>query len=101
MSDLKIRPLVTHNLLQAYGQNKQVAAPKGSGFGDLLSQSINKVQASQTAADMAVNQAVMGQGQDLHQVMVAQEEASITFELMMEVRNKLMEAYQQIMAMQV
>ncbi len=101
MADIRTRHLVTHNLLQAYAQSRHIDQAKETGFGDLLKESIGKVQASQDTANNAVNDVVMGQGQDLHQVMIAQEEASITFELMMEVRNKLLEAYQQIMSMQV
>jgi flagellar hook-basal body complex protein FliE len=48
-----------------------------------------------------VDRAIIGQEKDLHKVMMAQEEASLTFELLMEVRNKLMDAYNQIMQMQV
>jgi flagellar hook-basal body complex protein FliE len=100
VNDLKVRPLVTHNLLKTYGQQPVGAANK-SGFAELLQQSISKVNNAQKAADMSVQRAVLGQEQDLHRVMIAQEEASLTFELLMEVRNKLLEAYQQIMQMQV
>jgi flagellar hook-basal body complex protein FliE len=72
-----------------------------SGFGDLLKMAVDKTDAMQKNADMMVNRAILGQEKDLHRVMMAQEEASITFELLMEVRNKLMDAYQQIMQMQI
>ena len=101
MSDLRVRPLVTHNLLKSYAEQSKPEAAKESGFADLLKQSIAKVQEAKASADLAVNEAIMGRGEDLHQVMIAQEESSITFELMMEVRNKLLEAYQQIMSMQI
>ncbi len=101
MNDLRVRPLVTHNLLRAYGQAQAKPAAQESGFGELLKQSLNKVDGAQKAANLAVKQAVAGGEQDLHRVMIAQEESSITFELMMEVRNRLLEAYQQIMQMQV
>ena len=101
MNDLKIRSLVTHNMLKAYGRAQQAPTAQGSGFAELLTNSLQKVDQAQKTADLAVEQAVMGQEQDLHRVMIAQEEASLTFELMMEVRNRLLEAYQQIMQMQV
>ena len=100
MDSMKIRPLATHNLLKAYKPNAAAQA-KESGFGDLLKQTIDKVDQKQDSADMMVQRALSGQEQDLHRVMIAQEEASITFELFMEVRNKLLDAYQQIMQMQI
>lgn len=100
MKDVNLRPLVTHNLLKAYGGGKPPAA-KESGFATLLKESVNKTNELQQTASKAVEQAVLNQETDLHRVMIAQEEASITFELLMEVRNKLLEAYQQIIQMQV
>ncbi len=96
----RIRPLVTHNLLKAY-QKAQTEGTEKGGFGDLLKQAVNKADATQKHADMMVDRAIIGQEKDLHKVMMAQEEASLTFELLMEVRNKLMDAYNQIMQMQV
>jgi len=102
VSDIgKIRPLVTNNLLKAYQSAQKSQIREGGGFGDLLKQAVDKTDSVQKRADMMVDRAIMGQEQDLHRVMMAQEEASITFELLMEVRNRLMDAYQQIMQMQV
>ena len=100
MSDIKVRPLVTHNLLGAYKQQKPVQGEE-SGFGALLKSQIQKVNSAQQEADISLAQAVSGQQTDLHRVMIAQEEAGLTFELLLEVRNKLVESYQQIMQMQV
>ncbi|MCB1163506.1 MAG: flagellar hook-basal body complex protein FliE [Candidatus Krumholzibacteriia bacterium] len=100
MKDLQLRPLVTHNLLKAYGQTP-TEAPKASGFAAMLEQSLSKTQAKQDQADAAIGAAVLDQGVDVHQIMIAQEEASLTFELLMEVRNRLLEGYQQLMQMQV
>jgi len=100
MNDIKVRPLVTHNLLKAYNQ-AQVSEPSQKGFATLLEQSLQKTDHAAKDAGLAVRQALAGQEQDLHAVMIAQEEAAITFELMLEIRNKLLEAYQQIMQMQV
>lgn len=100
MKDVNLRPLVTHNLLKAYG-GPQPAAKADSGFATLLKESIGKTEEAQATAGTAVQNAILNQETDLHRVMIAQEEASLTFELLMEVRNKLLEAYQQIMQMQV
>ncbi len=101
MKDVNLRPLVTHNLLKAY-DGVRPKPPEGSGgFAALLEQSVGKTNALQAEASQAVEGAILGRETDVHRVMIAQEEASITFELLMEVRNKLLEAYQQIMQMQV
>jgi flagellar hook-basal body complex protein FliE len=99
VNDIRVRPLVAHNLLGAY-QKPQVNAQE-SGFGALLKTQIQKVQSAQQEADRSLIGAVSGQETELHRVMIAQEEASLTFELMLEVRNKLVESYQQIMQMQI
>ncbi len=101
MKDVNLRPLVTHNLLKAYGGAKPEPSTGSGGFAALLEQSVNKTNAIQQEASQAIEGAVLGRETDLHRVMIAQEEASITFELLMEVRNKLLEGYQQIMQMQV
>ena len=102
MSDIgNIRPLVTHNLLQAYKSAQEVQGSGEGGFGDLLKQAVEKTDIKHKQADMMVDRAIIGQEQDLHRVMMAQEEAAITFELLMEVRNRLMDAYQQLIQMQV
>ena len=72
-------------------------------------QSFKKVLASylqdtnnlQHAADAEVQRMVAGEAEDLHQVTLAMDEAEAAFELMMEVRNKLVGAYEEIMRMQV
>ncbi|MBM4117006.1 flagellar hook-basal body complex protein FliE [bacterium] len=103
MKEVQLRPLVTHNLLKAYTRPEALGgpAPAGNGFGALLAETIGKTAEAHRLAAGTIPAAAMDAGIDVHQVMIAQEEASITFELLMEVRNKLLEGYQQLMAMQV
>ena len=54
----------------------------------------------QAAAGEAVSATLSGQNTSLHQTMIAMEEASISFQLMVEVRNKMLESYQELMRMQ-
>lgn len=100
MKEVNLRPLVTHNLLKAYGPQATPPAA-GSGFGNLLADALAKTAGAHERSTTTLAAAVLDQGIDVHQVMIAQEEASITFELLMEVRNKLLEGYQQLMQMQV
>ncbi len=101
MTDIRSRSLVTHNLLKAYQKPQVVETEKESGFGELLKTQMQTVNRAQTEASQRVVGALTHQETDLHRVMSAQQEASITFELLLEVRNKLVESFQQIMQMQV
>ena len=71
------------------------------GFGDLVEQAINGVDRLQKEANQSIQALADGTVQDVHQTMIAMEKASISFKLVMEVRNKVVEAYQEIMRMQV
>jgi flagellar hook-basal body complex protein FliE len=72
-----------------------------AGFDKLVTGLVNEVSAKQTAASESVNGLLSGKNVSLHQTMIAMEEASISFQLMVEVRNKLLESYQELMRMQI
>jgi flagellar hook-basal body complex protein FliE len=71
-----------------------------SSFASLLHDAVQEVSGKQAAATAAVNGLLSGQNVSLHQAMIAMEEASVSFQLMIEVRNKMLEGYQEIMRMQ-
>lgn len=73
----------------------------GSSFSDVLTGMVREVSAKQAAAGDAVEGVLSGQNVPLHQAMIAMEEASVSFQLMVEVRNKLLESYQELMRMQI
>ena len=75
--------------------------PAGGSFASVLGQMVQDVNAKQTAAGDAVNGLLRGENVSLHQAVIAMEEASVSFQLMAEVRNKLLESYQELMRMQV
>jgi flagellar hook-basal body complex protein FliE len=77
------------------------AQPAGESFGSLLGRMVEDVNARQNAAKDAVQNLQSGGNVSLHQAVIAMEEASISFQLMVEVRNKLLESYQELMRMQV
>ncbi|MEK4030199.1 MULTISPECIES: flagellar hook-basal body complex protein FliE [Bacillaceae] len=69
-------------------------------FADFLKESLNQVsQADATSNDMT-SKLIRGENVDLHQVLIAGQKASVAMQLTMEVRNKAVEAYQEIMRMQ-
>lgn len=79
---------------------KPAVAPAGMGFGDLLDNLVSKVDGLQKTADASVADVVSGKVTDIHQVSVKVQEAGVAFDLMLGVRNRLMDAYQELMRMQ-
>ena len=80
--------------------NFEGTRPSGKGFGELVKDFISEVNALQKKADLAAGQLVTGEAENLHQVMLAVGKASLALSLMVEVRNKVLEAYREIMRMQ-
>ena len=72
----------------------------GTGFGDVLKDAVNTVNQSNDSAATQVASLVHGAGGDINNVMIAVEKADVSFELMMQVRNKIVSAYQDIEKMQ-
>jgi flagellar hook-basal body complex protein FliE len=74
---------------------------RAGGFGELLEKTINEVNQSQLDSDKAVEQLQTGQAKNIHETMIALEKADISMRLMVQIRNKVVDAYQEIMRMQV
>ena len=72
-----------------------------SSFQGFLGNMVADVSAKQAAAGEAMKEVMTGGNVPLHQAMIAVQEASVSFQLMVEVRNKLLESYQELMRMQV
>ena len=77
------------------------AQPSSDSFGSMLGKMVEEVNNKQVAAGDAVSTLQSGGNVSLHQAVIAMEEANVSFQLMVEVRNKLLDAYQEIMRMQV
>jgi flagellar hook-basal body complex protein FliE len=67
----------------------------------MLGKLVSEVNAQQLNANQSVNALQSGANVPLHQAVISMEEASVSFQLMAEVRNRLLESYQEIMRMQV
>jgi len=78
-----------------------LAAPGTQGFGQMLDGLVGMVDAKQTEAQNVTRRVLLGDTDQLHQSVIAMQEASVAFSLMVEVRNKLVESYQELMRMQV
>jgi flagellar hook-basal body complex protein FliE len=72
----------------------------GGGFSDVLRNLVDQVDTLQKDADVSINGLVTGATTNVHDVTIKMAEAGMAFDLMMQVRNKLLEAYQQIIKMQ-
>ena len=84
-----------------YVPEKQPLQDKEVSFGETLRSAISDVNKLQTEADQAVQELAAGKKKDIHQTMIALEKAEVSFQLMMQVRNKIVAAYEEIMRMQV
>ena len=73
----------------------------GSSFGDMLSKFLDDVNALQKQAGEVTQKAITGEIQDVHQVTIAAQKAAISLQLTAEIRNRIMESYQEIIRMQV
>ena len=76
------------------------AAPH-DGFSQMLDGLVGTVTAKQDAAQVMTRQVLLGDSDQLHQSVIAMQEASVAFSMMVEVRNKLVDSYQELMRMQV
>jgi len=90
-----IRPVAIPELSQVGASN----APAG-GFQSMLESIVGGVEQSQNQAQQAVNSFLNGGNEELHSVALATQRASLEFELSMQVRNKVVSAYQEVMRMQ-
>jgi len=77
------------------------ASSGGSAFQSVLGDAISKVESFQNDATKSVNNFLSGEGEELHKVALATQQADLSFQLFMQVRNKIVTAYNQVMQMQV
>jgi flagellar hook-basal body complex protein FliE len=91
---MKIQPLATGNL----GAPADVAptpSTQGESFGSILGKMVGEANQMQQQGDRKIAGTLMGK-EDLHESMLALEKASLGFKLLIQVRNKLVEAYQEL-----
>jgi flagellar hook-basal body complex protein FliE len=74
---------------------------QGAGFGEVLKKAVESVNAMQHEAGRLEEAVAQGENVNIHQAVIAGQKAGLSFNLLMQVRNKMVEAYQEIMRMQV
>lgn len=82
--------------------NQKMVAPGEAqqNFSSFLNESIQKLNQASTESASMTDKLIRGENVDLHQVLIASQKSSVTTQLALEVRNKAVEAYQEIMRMQ-
>jgi flagellar hook-basal body complex protein FliE len=78
-----------------------VGSAQDSAFGQMVTHGVSQVNEQLVASQVDLQQVAAGAPVNLHQVMIGLEESRMSFELLMQVRNRLLEGYQDVMRMQV
>ena len=87
------------------GNTAPAAADPGAGasgeptFGDMLKQALQDVSQAQASAEGEARNLMTGEGADMHSAILAVQKADVSFQMMMAVRSKLIEAYREVMRM--
>jgi len=76
------------------------ASPSGGGFGDVFASAIQGVEGLGQNASASAQRFLSGEGEELHTTVLATQRAELAFEMFLQVRNKVVSAYQEIMRMQ-
>jgi flagellar hook-basal body complex protein FliE len=103
---MSIAPITnTSQVLSTLGRTNVAAgtdaAGQGANFGGMITDAVKQLNQLQNDADTAATQVASGDSVDLHSALVTVEEASLAMQLALQVRNKLVDSYQEVMRMQV
>ena len=94
---------ITSAITPVVGSTPQAAGSLGGdeAFGSLVRNAVESLEKNQHQADQEIARAVAGESPDLHRTIVALQTSELNFQLALQVRNKLIGAYEEIMRMQV
>ncbi|GLB59353.1 flagellar hook-basal body complex protein FliE [Cytobacillus sp. NCCP-133] len=101
MNKITFMPVLSLKPAENAKTHTHTAYEAQKSFSSVLKQSIEKINESQIQSDAMTEKLARGENIDLHQVMITSQKASITMQAALEVRNKVIEAYQETMRMQV
>jgi flagellar hook-basal body complex protein FliE len=102
MKDISIGPLNPNLQLPEIPKPRKLDEPeKSDSFGQVLRDAITTTNDLQKQSSQEIKKLMSGETQDLHETMIAMQKADVSFQMMMAVRNKLVQAYQEILRMQV
>lgn len=86
---------------QALGGGSGNVQGSGDGFGSIIKDAVESIDSTQKGAEQEISKAVTGESPDLHKTIIALQTADLKFQLGLQVRNKLIGAYDEIMRMPV
>ena len=89
------------DIAAAGGALSKTAPSAGADFAAWIDNSVGEANDRLIHADRMVQKLALGEADNLHQVMIALDEAKFSFNMLIQVRNKLLEAYQDVMRMQI
>lgn len=96
-----ISPSIFTSKISPQPKNSVGASDLGQQFHSFLQEAVSKLNEQQSAVNELSNQMLKGELIDVHQLMIASEKATLGLELTVQVRNKVVESYQEIMRMQI
>jgi len=94
---LPITPVSTPSVLPPL---KPLGKTEGGGFQNVLSDAMGRVEQFQQNAQASIDKFLSGEDEEVHKVALATQETQMTFDLFLQVRNKVISAYQEVMRMQ-
>ncbi len=92
-----IAPIAVPEMASPGGES---ASGGGISFKDVLGSAIQGVESARSSADQMVAKFLSGEGEDLHSTILASQRAELEFQMFLQVRNKVVSAYQEVMRMQ-
>ena len=101
MNNVTFSPVTSQLNIQKTEAKPLNSSEAQKSFSSFLKNSIEKVNETQIQSDKLTEKLALGQDVDLHEVMITSQKASVAMQLTLEIRNKAVEAYQEMMRMQV
>ena len=99
--DIKINSMAQMPKLTMTNATAKPTETKGSSFGDVINDAIAKVNDLQIESSQKTEDFISGVSDDIHSVIIAGSKAEVALQMTMQVRNKVMDAYKEIMNMQI
>lgn len=101
MNELSIKPLAVGPAATARPERATAMPGSREGFGSILKDSLGQVNQLHHEANQAVEALAAGRSTDVHNTMIALQKADVSFRLLMQIRNKVVSAYETVMRMQI
>jgi flagellar hook-basal body complex protein FliE len=98
---MKVGGATFDQLIKSYSLDKSNKQNANKSFKDFFNDALHKVNDTQKNSNIMTEKFALGEVDNIHEVMIASEKAKLSLDLTLEIRNKVVEAYKDIMRMQV